>query len=194
MADVSGKDEPGQFPAPADESRPDRSDVPPEEIIAQLVKSGKLNRIIQITERFQSFEGPFPPPEILDQYDRRIDNFSERWMRLLETAHQDNLANHAAERFTRKAGMFFAGGAVLVVCGLSYGIASMGGLTQAASLAGATLVGLAGTFMADRYQKAAEARAEHRRRALPLPRDDEPPEDESDGSNPEMRAEDGNPS
>lgn len=106
------------------------------------------------------FSGPLPPPDLLEQYDRIVPDFSrtllENWRD--QTEHRMALESAVVESNIRQADRGLIAGVIVALAGLgaSVAMAVVGAETAASIVGGATLVSLVGTFVYGSHHRAKE--------------------------------------
>lgn len=118
-------------------------------------KSGNLSR--EVIHQTATFEGPMPPPAILEGYEKLVPGAAERILSMAESdaKHQREL-EFAALRATEneiKRGQNFA--LIVALASLSAAMYALylGYPTVAGIIGGTTVVGLVSAFIIGRYKK-----------------------------------------
>ena len=115
------------------------SDDIPEELLADLPEEIRV-AFVEIM-RSQSFRGPLPPPEMLDEYEKVLPGAAERIFKMAETeqGHRVSWERKALKAVTR--GQWFGFTIAIVAILISAGLAVEGYTTMAIVLAGGGLLG-----------------------------------------------------
>ena len=145
----------------ADEARPDNSPdsagQPPNEL-DQLADPTSVDDPVLIA-RHEMWSGPLPPPSLLVEYDKAVENGAERILSMAERQSSHRMEMDATEaesdRILAQRGQWIGMAVVLSVLALAGYMAFLGATTAAAVVAGIDVVGLAAVFVYGSMRKRA---------------------------------------
>lgn len=125
---------------------PSRRDAPQ----AGDTNSAQQHALVQQME-LESFSGPLPPPQVLQEYENILPGLADRIVRMTEiqSAHRQDLERYITRSDSRRANAGLICAVLIAVMGLvgSYLLITGGYSFEGTGLGGATLVGLVVAFI-----------------------------------------------
>ncbi|WP_323862883.1 DUF2335 domain-containing protein [Xenorhabdus szentirmaii] len=124
-------------------------------VLERVLDNPKFTAVIQ--RKISTFQGPFPPPKLLKEYENTLPGAAERVFALTEKEQNhrheidDKVVNGGISKDKRGQWMGF-GLALLILCGAFY-FANKGEIGFASLLVTLDLVGLVAVFVLGRYLK-----------------------------------------
>ena len=125
--------------------------LPDVQIPTEMQNRTERARLVSQTRQISISSGPFPPPEILAQYEKVVKNGAERIFIMAENQHAHRIKMEAKavnEQLSQsRSGQIFALVVALTCISASVFLAYSGHDTVAGVIGGATILGLVATFI-----------------------------------------------
>lgn len=146
--------------------RDDQINLPKDlEELIQFIPDDKKKDAIRIISSFSirtasSFSGPLPPPSILSEYNKTVEDGAERIMKMAEnqSGHRIELEKLAIKEELKQSGrgQLFGFILALIGMGIAFGMAYLGNDTVAGIFGTTTIIGLVTVFVIGKKEQKQE--------------------------------------